>query len=40
MSAMKDEAYNDFVCIESANAFDDFRLVEPGKTHTLKATIY
>ncbi|WP_373002754.1 D-hexose-6-phosphate mutarotase [Sulfurimonas sp.] len=40
MSAMRDEAYKDFVCIESANAFDDFRLVEPGKTHTLKATIY
>ena len=40
MSAMRDDAYNDFVCIESANAFDDFRLVEPGKTHTLKATIY
>ena len=40
MSAMNDEAYNDFVCIESANAFDDFRLVELGKTHTLKATIY
>jgi len=40
MSAMRDEAYNDFVCIESANAFDDFRLVKPGKSHTLKATIY
>lgn len=39
MSAMRDEAYNDFVCIESANALDDFRLVESGKTHTLKATI-
>jgi glucose-6-phosphate 1-epimerase len=39
MSAIRDNAYNDFVCIESANAFDDFRLVEPSKTHTLKAVI-
>ncbi|EDZ63367.1 aldose 1-epimerase [Sulfurimonas gotlandica GD1] len=40
MSAMRDDAYNDFVCIESANAFEDFRLIEPGESHTLKATIY
>ncbi len=40
MSAMRDEAYNDFICIETANAFDDFKLVEPAKTHTLKAMIY
>ena len=39
MSAMSDEAYKEFVCIESANAFEDFKVVEPQKTHTLKATI-
>ncbi|MDA3909482.1 MAG: D-hexose-6-phosphate mutarotase [Sulfurimonas sp.] len=40
MSAMRDEAYNDFVCIESANAYEDFKLIDPRGTHTLKATIY
>jgi glucose-6-phosphate 1-epimerase len=40
MSAMRDDAYNDFVCIESANAYEDFRLVGSGKTHILKAIIY
>ncbi len=39
MSAMKDEAYREFVCIESANAFEDFVIVKPQKKHTLKATI-
>ena len=40
MSAMKDEAYEKMVCIESANAFDDAKTIEPNKSHTLKATIY
>lgn len=40
MSAMKDNAYEDMVCIESANAFDDARTVKPNESHTLKATIY
>lgn len=39
MSAMRDEAYNDFVCIESANAFDDYVDINPGNKHTLKTTI-
>lgn len=39
MSAMSDEAYKEFVCIESANAFDDFRVLKPKEAHTLKATI-
>jgi glucose-6-phosphate 1-epimerase len=39
MSAMNDEAYKEFVCIESANAFDDFRVLKPKEAHTLKATI-
>lgn len=38
MSAMKPEAYKEFVCIESANAYDDFKLLKPQQSHTLKAT--
>ncbi|MEN8302836.1 MAG: D-hexose-6-phosphate mutarotase [Campylobacterota bacterium] len=39
MSAMKDEAYREFVCIESANAFEDFVVLKPKEEHTLIATI-
>ena len=37
---MKDEAYKEFVCIESANAFEDARTVKSNQSHTLKATIF
>ena len=40
MSAMKDDAYKEFVCIESANAFEDFIVLKSCETHTLKATIH
>jgi len=40
MSGMKDEAYKNFVCIESANAFEDIRLIKVNRSHTLKATIF
>ena len=40
MSAMKQDAYKEFVCIESANAFDDVRLILPNESHILKALIY
>ena len=40
MSAMTDEAYKEFVCIESANAFEDFIVLKSCETHTLKATIH
>lgn len=40
MSAMRDDAYNDFVCIESANAYEDFKMLKPCEFHTLKAVIY
>jgi len=40
MSAMKGDAYKRFVCIESANALDDFKIIKPNQTHTLKATVY
>ncbi|MCD6173474.1 MAG: D-hexose-6-phosphate mutarotase [Sulfurimonas sp.] len=39
MSGMCDEAYKEFVCIESANAFDDAKFLEPMESHTLKVTI-
>ena len=39
MSAMRDDAYENFVCIESANAFDDAKILQPKATHTLVATI-
>lgn len=40
MSAMEDEAYKKFVCIESANAFNDSRLLDPKESHTIIAVIY
>lgn len=40
MSAMKEDAYEHFVCIESANAFDDTRVIEPKQSHTLIAQIF
>ena len=39
LAGMKTEDYKEFVCIESANAFDDFRVIKGGQTHSLKATI-
>lgn len=39
MSAMSDEAYREFVCIESANAYEDYQIISPMESHTLKATI-
>ena len=39
MSAMKDDAYKEFVCIESANAFENFVIIKPNQSHTLKAYI-
>ncbi|MDK9692792.1 MAG: D-hexose-6-phosphate mutarotase [Sulfurimonas sp.] len=38
MSAMKEDAYKYFVCIESANAFDNARILEPQESHTLVAS--
>ena len=40
MSGMSDDAYKEFVCIETANAFDDYKILQPGESHTIKATIY
>ena len=40
MSAMSDEAYKEFVCIETANAYADFKVLEPGESHTLKVLMF
>lgn len=39
MSYMNKDAYLEFICIESANAFDDFVMVQSKKTHTLQLSI-
>jgi len=36
MSAMSEHAYESFVCIETANAYDDFKIIQPNHSHTLK----
>jgi glucose-6-phosphate 1-epimerase len=38
MSGMKSNAYKEFVCIETANAYDDFKVLKPEESHTLKVT--
>jgi len=40
MVDMQDDGYETFVCIESANAREDRRILEAGQSHTLKATIF
>ena len=37
MSGMKSSAYKEFVCIETANAFDDARVVNKDAIHTISA---
>ena len=39
MSGMRAEAYKEFVCIETANACEDFRVLKANESHTLKATL-
>lgn len=39
MSGMKSDGYREFVCVESANAYEDFRVLKPLEVHRLKATI-
>lgn len=39
MSGMEANSYEGMLCIESANALDDFKTIEPNETHSLKATI-
>jgi len=39
MSGMSEDAYKEFVCIENANAMDDFKTIEPNSSHSLKVTI-
>ena len=39
MAGMKADAYKEFVCIETANAFNDFRVIKEGESHTLGVTL-
>lgn len=39
MSGMKPNAYESMVCIESANAFEDARVLQPREVHILRAII-
>lgn len=38
MSGMEPKAYKEFVCIETANAFDDFVMLDAKESHSLKAS--
>ena len=35
MVDMEDDAYREFVCIESANAFDDYKIIKPQTKYSL-----
>ncbi|MDD5157702.1 D-hexose-6-phosphate mutarotase [Sulfurimonas sp.] len=39
MSAMREDAYRNMLCIESSNAYDDAVVVKPNSSHTLEAVI-
>ncbi len=39
MSGMSEDGYKEFVCIESANAMEDFKLIKPNSSDTLKVII-
>jgi glucose-6-phosphate 1-epimerase len=39
MSCLEDDDYLRFVCIESANAMEDFKIIKPDESYTLKALI-
>lgn len=40
MSDLADDEYKNFICIESANALKDERVIEPKCSHTLTQTLY
>ena len=40
MSAMNENAYEHMLCIESANAFDDRKVLKPQSSYTLVAAIF
>jgi glucose-6-phosphate 1-epimerase len=40
MSSMRADAYREFLCIESANAYEDFRVLKPSESHTLKTILH
>lgn len=40
MSDLADDEYKNFICVESANALKDERVIEPNASHTLTQTLY
>lgn len=40
MSGMRADSYKEFVCIETANAFDDFIIIKADESHCLKVTLH
>jgi len=40
MSGMRADTYREFVCIESANAYEDFRVLKQNELHTLRVTLH
>jgi D-hexose-6-phosphate mutarotase len=38
MADFGDDEYHQMLCVETANAADDARQIEPGTTHTLAVT--
>jgi len=40
MSGMRDDAYREFVCIETANAFDDYKVLKAGACFLLGCKIF
>jgi len=39
MTDMNDDGYKTMVCLETANALKDFRIVKAGETYSLKVII-
>ena len=40
MSDMNNNAYRTMLCVETANALDDARIIQPGERHEIKTVIY
>ncbi|MEE2642564.1 MAG: D-hexose-6-phosphate mutarotase [Planctomycetota bacterium] len=39
MADFPDDGYREMVCVETANAWDDVRTIDPGKTHLVSQTV-
>jgi len=39
MTDFPDNGYQEMVCVEAVNAFDDMRMLQPGQSHTITQTV-